>query len=174
MDDWARKIRARLVAHWPALGGDANDPAAKVRLEDWLQVIRRGQADAAWEALADLVENHGPFPPSIGEWQATVRAVATRHQALAETERRRAIEAGTTVDETARERIARLVLEARQTIDAAKANQPPPPEAPVRVSKYDKPRNIFWGEKRMTPEERAAELAAFGDRRVRQRNRRAA
>ena len=167
-DQWARHIRLRLVAHWPSLGGDANDPAAMMRLEDWLRTIQRCNPEVASEALELLIQGHEGYPPTIGDWQAVCRSVASRHALERSTVERQALEAGAQPD--AKERIAALIQQARANVDAARKKNPARTAARQPISKYD-PVPIKWGHEGslMTEEDRLAELEAFGGRTVRKR-----
>ena len=70
-------VLARLVAHWPSLGGDANDVAAVARMQDWLRIIR--QSPHAVEVADQIVTGWAKDrPPKIGDWQETARQVAQR------------------------------------------------------------------------------------------------
>lgn len=175
-DQWAREIRVRLVAHWPALGGDENDPAAKLRLEDWLRVIKRSSEPVAREAMAALLLTHDRFPPSMGEWQEACRSAAQRQsvalqQIERETAERKALEAG--ADDGTRGRVAALIASTRDQL--ANVDRHPEIDAPRPVSKYDGAgRGRILGDKHMTVEEHDEEAAAFAARARRTKARRRA
>lgn len=72
-------ILGRLIAHWPTIGGPANDPAALARLTDWRQAIRNAgpRADPICdELITTWTERRAPH---LGDWQAAARTVAARH-----------------------------------------------------------------------------------------------
>lgn len=65
----------RLIAHWPALGGD--DASAEVRARDWLSAIGRSTPDVAAEVCTQLVEGWANSrPPRIADWHELAAAVA--------------------------------------------------------------------------------------------------
>lgn len=82
MNPAARNTLARLISHWPSIGGDAHDPAAQVRIADWMRAIARTNPDD-WQAISDLLIDQHPRarPPGIADWQAAARTIAAhRHQ----------------------------------------------------------------------------------------------
>lgn len=82
MTDEARNVLARLISHWPTIGGDTHDPAAQVRVTDWLRAIRRTRPED-WHPISDQLIGHHPrnSPPGIADWQAAARTVAAnRHR----------------------------------------------------------------------------------------------
>lgn len=86
MNDPARNTLARLISHWPTIGGDTHDPAAQVRIHDWLRAIRHTQPDD-WPTISDELIAHHPraHPPGIADWQAAARSIAARRHQHART-----------------------------------------------------------------------------------------
>jgi hypothetical protein len=165
--DEAAVCFARLVAHWPQLGGHETDPLATSRAEDWIRSLTRLDANTAMTAITQTIEQHRyPRAPVFAEIQEAARQVQ-RHQAL-EQSTRRALEPGNTT--TNRAKVTALIRQAQQAITDAK-QRTPEPKTSTPVSKYDEV-PIHWGAEGtiMTPEEREAQLEEIGDRKVRRRS----
>lgn len=94
MTDYTRNVLARLISHWPTIGGDAHDPAAQVRITDWKRVIRLTGDLRADEVATELITTHDRSTrPGVGDWQAAARTVAARIHHQQQLERPRPIAA---------------------------------------------------------------------------------
>lgn len=166
---------AKLVAHWPRLGAtDPNDTAGQIRAEDWIRSLARLTPNTGLAAVDEVIAYHREYRlPVFADVQDAARRIAQQQtfrephragQAITPGEKQ-ALEAGP--DDGTRQRILGLIEDARKALAAAE--RPTPRAEPVKVSRYDPDARppVFWGDKRMTPDERDAELEAFGDRKVR-------
>ncbi len=130
----------RLVAHWPQLGGD--DELAEQRAVDWLAVIDRYDPDVAAQATDTLIANWTGFHPSIGDWRAVARSVATHAQpAVPE------LESGT-VD---RERLDALLAEATAALSMK------------RAAAYTAARRVESGDVRLGPVDPHGHMPTYDD-----------
>lgn len=164
--DEADVLFARIVAHWPNLGGAADDPLARERARSWTDALRRLDAKVGFDAVDRLIREHRePRLPRFADVQDRARAIARDH---AEPHRaQRAIEAPA----AARQRVAALVAQARDSIDLARQKAKDTERLPQQVSPYDRA-EVHWGAEGtlMSEADRLAELEAFGDRHVRRRH----
>jgi hypothetical protein len=151
----AARILDRLVGQWPGMA--ATDAAA----DDWIRAIRNAtEPDAVADLLIDgWTRDRGP---RVADWHETARQYAQRRHLERQNERP-AIEAPKPID---RDRLDALLAQAQAALTEGRRKQPTATRAPV--SRYDE-MPVTWGEHLMTPEEREAELAKFGDRKVRKR-----
>ena len=88
---WAVEAWARLVAHFPALGGDIGEVAAEARAADWLGVLGRNPRDDV-EAVVEWFVTGWPSRghPRIGDFQEAMRA--RRQRKAVEAQGRKALE----------------------------------------------------------------------------------
>lgn len=71
----AVQLFARLIAHYPSLGG--SDEPALQRARDWCAVIDRSDTKIAMAVCNELVEGWAErYPPRIGDWQELARQKA--------------------------------------------------------------------------------------------------
>lgn len=156
-------VFARLVAHWPYLGGSEDDPLARARAEDWVTSLRRLPAVTGNAAVSLVIESHRERrAPVFADVQQAARQIGSQPR-----EHVRELESGSLV---ARGDVGVLIAQARAALADAAQVTPVEGAAWKPVSRHDKSRpRVFWGERRMTVEERDAELQRFGSRRVRDR-----
>lgn len=154
----AARILERLVGQWPGMA--ATDAAT----DDWMRAIRKAghPYETADLLVSGWTKDRGP---RVADWFETARQVAHRKAVEAETEARREIEA-VAGDLLGHDRVRALIADARRRLTDAQRKRPA--DRPMPVSKYDH-QPVSWGERRMTPEEREAELRAIGDRKIRER-----
>lgn len=152
----------RLQAHYPGLA--ENDLAAL----DWVEKVRQLPYERAVEVVELLIVGWTrDRAPRLADWQEVARQVAARVASEQETERRLAVEAGPHT--SYREQVAGIIARARGVLADA-TPRTASPRVRARVSKYDRD-PIRWGMPGtvMDPEDRAAQLAECGDRKVRRR-----
>lgn len=150
----------RLAAQWPSIGD------TDLGADDWVNAI----CGLGWERGRVLVDEFvngwtKDRPPRVADWQEAAREHARRDRLTAGPARGE-LEAAP----ASRERVAALIERARRSIGEAKRPVVADRAVPLVVSRYDRV-PIHWGKPgtTMTPEERAAQLAEVGERRVRQR-----
>ncbi len=76
---WAVEAWARLVAHFPALGGDIGEAAAEARAADWIGALERSPREDVEAVIGGLISG---WPmrghPRIGDFQEAMRGVRRR------------------------------------------------------------------------------------------------
>ncbi len=154
----AVRIFDRLAGHWPGIA--ANEQVA----DDWLAAITETQHAAE---VADLIVKGWAKDrnPRLADWIETVRQVAARRELELETSKRQAIESGAPTPEE-RARVHALIEQTRKML--VDKNRHQPAKVIKRVSKYDSKLPVF-AKNEMSNEEHAAEVAAFGARKVRRK-----
>ena len=82
----AAALFARVVSHWPSLGGNAKDPLAMARSSDWVAMLTRHDREVGTRATEHLIaEWTERFPPRPGHWLDRMRAArreAETHAAI--------------------------------------------------------------------------------------------
>lgn len=153
----AGRILERLAGHWRGIA--ANDAAA----DDWIEAIINTSDAVAEETAAVLVKGWTKDrTPRVSDWLETCALVAPRV-----TKPMHALPSASPPG-VSEEVWAAKVEEARAALANAERPVPTPVMQHVEIVRHERPR-VFWGERRMTPEERDEELRAIGDRRVRER-----
>lgn len=110
---------AKLVAHWPRLGGSESDPLATARAHDWIRSLTHLDARRGLTAVEQVIASHRELRlPVFADVQEAAQQIA-RREALEEP---RVLSAGTG-RRLSREELAQVLAPAREKLAGAAHNQ---------------------------------------------------